>query len=211
MESCSIYRNKDRTETRYPVYQLCQSPEDNRLYIRCEHRILIWHSRYGSQIDEIHILSRQCSDFCLSPDGTMYATAEPEGVRLWSLPDRKLLRAFPTLKPEPGQRCLAFSPDSCLLYAATGGRLHAIALKRQLTFPGWTDKWDGGADWRRFCFRQNFPEPNEEQNSLFRQELLNAGFGYIVPGGKSPAGPAPKEPVSLSKKPSRRELNRLKR
>ena len=74
--------------------------------------------------------------------------------------------------------------------------VYTIALKRELTFPGW-QAWDSAADVYRDQFHKAYPQAGEQQAELFLRELQNLGFGYLRPGSAPIPAPKP-EPKSTS-------------
>ncbi|MBO4837517.1 MAG: hypothetical protein J5564_07480, partial [Clostridia bacterium] len=171
-KNIDIYKAAGRTETHGIVYGMRLSPGGTRLYICREDRIDVWNAVTQKKEEELLSMHRERGDFCLSPDGTLFATGEPDGIRIWSLSDKRLLAEFPALKPGRYDRCLAFSADSSLLYAVADGSIHVIALRREL---------------------QKRPDLRPESAALKNPSR--------------PSGP----PENMKSKPSRRELNRLKR
>ena len=66
----------------------------------------------------------------ISPDASVLAVGNVNGVNLWSLPDGKLLWELPDLKGCLNN--LAFSPDGCVLCVGSGNRIHMLMLRYEL-------------------------------------------------------------------------------
>ena len=179
------------------IFHIHLSPDGRRLYAcGCNH-IRVVDTWTGEKLEDFHPYTHNARyDFCLSPDGTMAAECTPEGVKLWSLPDKMLLREFPALRAEPKERCLAFSPDSAVLYAMVRDSVYTIVIRREMTFSGWQE-WDPAADVYRDHFHKAYPEAKAQQAELFLREMQNRGFGYIRPGSapKPEPKPDPKPPT----------------
>jgi hypothetical protein len=74
------------------------------------------------------------TDLVFSPDEQLLATASREIIRLWNLPDGRLLHALTTI----GDSVLAFSPDGTLLAAGDG----AEAPQESIRMGSYVFLWD---------------------------------------------------------------------
>ena len=160
------------------------SPDATRLYVRCEEEIFVIDTKTWKIIRKLKCENNRSEfgdDLSPSPDGTMLAARSKEGVKLWSLPEMKLIWQAEEIKTKVGvEDGLAFSRDGCLLHVSMPDQVHTFVLERELTFPGWCD-WDEKADFLLDQFMETYDQIDESVTQLFLQELKRCGFGYIRP------------------------------
>lgn len=85
-----------------------------------DRRSLEWN--YLSRLCDSHLSSFSvgafsASEIAYSPDGTLLAAALYQQVKIWSIPDRRLVHSFPM---RGTAQCVVFSPDGSQLVSADG-------------------------------------------------------------------------------------------
>jgi WD40 repeat protein len=99
----------------YRVKQVAWSPDGSLLVIGTYH--IYFHD--AQTLEQVYVIDavQWVNSIAFSPDGTVFASASHDGVKLWDVGGWGELR---TLAGSDDTNCVAFSPDGTLLATATG-------------------------------------------------------------------------------------------